>query len=85
MDDDDDFLYGGGGTPAHKQGSAYDLTRPKRRTDHDDQFSRVFLAVEYVSIVLQRVDTLPSPEQRQKPPPASRTLRNPRILTEQRN
>ena len=56
MDDDDDFLYGGGGAPPHKQGSAYDLTSSKRRTDHDDQNLRVFLAAEYVFIVLRRVD-----------------------------
>jgi len=37
MDDDDDFLYGGGGAPAHIPGRAHDPTEPMRRTDRDDQ------------------------------------------------
>ena len=55
---------------------AHDSAQPKRPTDRDDKISRVSSAAEYVSIVLWRVDPLPSPEKRENPTLASRTLQN---------
>lgn len=76
MDDDDDFLYGGGGAPAHEPGSVHDPLSQRGILTVMTKKWRVFHAVEYVFIVLRRVDTLPPPEKRWKPSPASRTLQN---------
>lgn len=37
MDDDDDFLYGGGDALVHRQGREHDSAQPKRPTDCNDK------------------------------------------------